>query len=115
MLENERRGERRKQRKNERRKQIVRDMNFQAETASLLHSSSLSRSLTALAYFAIRDIGEWRLLENERRGGKKEEKKEGKERTDFKTHKKGTFKLRQHLCCATLAPRDLSPGLAVSQ
>ena len=85
MLENERRGERRKKRKKERREQIVRDMrrNFQAQTASLLRSSSLSRSLTHGACFAIRYRGEWRLLENERRGGKKEEKKEGKKRTDF--------------------------------
>ena len=58
--------------------------NFQAKTASLLRSSSLSRSLTESggggggACFAIRERGELSLLENERRGkeGRKERRKE---------------------------------------
>ena len=56
---------------------IVRDKkgNFQAETASLLRSSSLSGSLTGVACFATRDRGEWRLLENERRGERRKKRK----------------------------------------
>ena len=57
--------------------------NFQAKTASLLRSSSPSRFLTAVAAsFAIRERGELRLLENERRGERrKKRKKERREQT----------------------------------
>ena len=50
--------------------------NFQAETAFLLRSSSLSRSLTLLEVcFEIVDRGELRLLENERRGERRKKRK----------------------------------------
>ena len=117
MLENEGRGERRKNRKKGKKGQIVRGikMNFQAATASLLRSSNLTRSLT-FDCFATRERGEWSLLENERRGERrKKRKKEGRKRTDCQRHNRGTFKLRQQLCCAPLASRDLSPVGSVLQ
>jgi len=82
LLENERRRERRKKRKKERREQTVSDVkkNFQAATESLLRFSSLSRSLTGGACFAIRERGECRLLENERR--RERRKKRKKERRE---------------------------------
>jgi len=49
------------------------------------------------------------VVRERKKGGKKEEKKEGKKRADYLRHNRGTLKLRQHLCCAPLASRDLSP------
>ena len=69
-------GEGRKEiRKEENRLVETKKRCFQAETASLLRSSSLSWSLTFPDYFAIRERGEWRLLENERRGERRKKRK----------------------------------------
>jgi len=54
----------------------------------LLHSSSLSRSLTELVYFAIRYRGEWRLLENERRGERRKKRKKERREQIVRDQKK---------------------------